>query len=270
MQARRWRWLWIWVSVLVAGCGQGLSSDATPPPTRGSPFPLFDYTLLPPSLTPSVWPLYTATPLLTADSASTGVSQAEVYLFVSGPTCYETPVGSLVCLGRVQNPLEVPVERVIVVVQLLALDGYPLATEHAATARMLLPASSFAPYRVLFEQIPDQYAGAYAFAKSAQLAEYPGRYASLSLHQTHGGFVNGQYEVSLVLHNDSPAAAEQVSVTVTLLDAAGRVTGFRQVALEDDRRLEPGESLSLVIKVVPQGSNTVTFETFASGLLSPN
>jgi hypothetical protein len=61
-----------------------------------------------------------------------------------------------------------------------------------------------------------------------------------------------------------------VTVNVTLLDADRHVTGYRQIALEDDLRLEPGESLSLSVKVIPQGPGTVTFEAFAEGLLNPN
>jgi hypothetical protein len=212
--------------------------------------------------------VHTATPLITVDAAS--ASPAAYYLVVSGPICYETPVGSLVCLGRVRNLLNQPVEQVTVEVQLLARDGIPLATAHATVARMLLPAGEAGPYRVLFEHIPDNYAGTFAFPESAKLASSPERYADLTLHQATGEFANGQYEARLVVQNESYLAAEHVTVTVTLFDIDNRVTGYRQIALEDDLRLQPGESLSLAVKVIPQGPGTVNFEAFAEGLLNPN
>ena len=79
MQQRRWRWLWIWVGVLVAGCGQLWSSETPAPETREPTLPLFGYTLLPPTLTPSLWPVGSATPLLSVDGIS-GISPLAMYL----------------------------------------------------------------------------------------------------------------------------------------------------------------------------------------------
>ncbi|MBC7292514.1 MAG: hypothetical protein H5T84_00155, partial [Thermoleophilia bacterium] len=70
---------------------------------------MFGYTLVPPSLTPSLWPVYSPTPLITAEGTGLG---AALYLTVIGPVCYETPVNSLICLGQVRNTLGVPVEHV--------------------------------------------------------------------------------------------------------------------------------------------------------------
>ncbi|MBN1681294.1 MAG: hypothetical protein JW966_13505 [Anaerolineae bacterium] len=271
MQQRRWRWLWIWVSVLVAGCGQIWSSDGTPPPPRETRLPLFDYTLLPPSLTPSVWPAHTATPLMAVDSGSAALSPVAIYLAVSGPACYETPVGSLICLGQVRNMLDRPVEHVMVSVQLLARDGTPLASSQTLIAQIVLPAGRNAPYRVLFDEVPENYAGAYAFVESGQIAENAGdRYADLGLRQVGVVFLDEQYQVTLSISNKSARTAEQLSIVVTLLDDAGHVTGFRQMVLSPDRHLEPGETLALMVEVIPQGLNTVAFEAYAEGVLSTN
>ncbi|MBN1200973.1 MAG: hypothetical protein JXJ20_03870 [Anaerolineae bacterium] len=270
MQRRYWRWLWIWVGVLVAGCGQVWSSDGAPPQTRDPTLPLFGYTLLPPTLTPAIRPNHTATPFVTVDG-SVIVSPGVLFLAVSPPACYETPVGSLVCLGQVHNTLDMPIEHVIVGVQLLAPDGIPLVTGQTAAARTLIPAGLAGPYRVLFEEVPEDYAGAYAFIEAGQVAQdVERRYASLALSDMAGDFTSEQVEVTLTVHNDSPAQVEQITVTVTLLDDGGQVTGFRQVALDDNRRLEPGESLDLAIKVIPQGATTAAFDAFVEGYLSPN
>ena len=57
---------------------------------------------------------------------------------------------------------------------------------------------------------------------------------------------------------------------MTLLDQYGRVTGFRRVYLDPDRRLAPGDSLALTLKVIPQGPNTVAFDAFAEGYIVPD
>jgi hypothetical protein len=271
MQRQHWRWLWIWVGVLVAGCGQIWSSDRTPPPARETALPLFGYTLLPPSLTPSAWPVSTATPLFAVDGSGALLSPLAVYLAVTGPACYETPVNSLICLGQVRNTLDVPVEQVVVAVQLLARDGTPLAAHAAYLSRWMLPSGLAGPYSVLFETIPDGYAGAYAFVVSGQVAQNAdGRYAHLTLRQISGSFVIDQYQVALSIVNESQYAVEQVVVTMTLLDRYGQVTGFRQVYLDGRRQLKPGEALAVTIKVIPQGPNTVAFDVFAEGRFAAN
>jgi hypothetical protein len=273
MQQHRWRWLWIWVGVLVAGCGQIWSSEGTRTATREPTLPLLGYTLLPPSLTPGFWSAYTATPLIPPASTSMIGSPAPiaVYLNVTGPTCYETPIGSLVCLGQVYNMLDSPVEQVTVGVQLLASDGTPLMIGEALLARWVLPAGSAGPYRVLFDRLPDGVVNARPIILSGQIAPDVGNpYANLTLQEVSGTFVIDQYQVSVSIINLNPSAVGHIAVTMTLLDDQHRVTGFRQVYLDADRRLVPGESLALTVKVIPQGSNTVAFDAFAEGYLIQN
>lgn len=232
--------------------------------------PLFGYTLLPPSPTASLWAVRTATPLVALGSGLSSSSVA-LYLRISGPACYETPVGSLVCLGQVANLLDVPVEQVVVAVQLIARDGTPLAAQDTVVARWVIPAGEKGPYRVVFETIPDGYAGAFPFVKSGQIAVNPGRlYGSLALQQVSGAFVLDQYQITLSVFNKNSLPVENVIVTMTLLDGQDQVTGFRQIYLDAYHPLAPGESLALTIKVIPQGPDTVHFEAFAEGYLVEN
>ncbi|MBN1565779.1 MAG: hypothetical protein JXA10_18190 [Anaerolineae bacterium] len=257
---QRWRWLWIWVGVLVAGCGQVWSSGNSPSPTREPTLPLLGYTLLPPSFTPSIWPRYTATPLLMTDTWT-----APPIINLSGTTCYETPVDSLVCLGQFHNPLSVPLEHVMVTVQLLAPDGLPLAAGDALVARWMIPPAATGPYRVIFDRIPDGYAGVYTFVQSAQPISDAAPYAALTIQPVSGMFVLDQYQVTLSLINRTARPVEQIAITMVLLDRDDRVTGFRRVLLDADRRIAPGESVTLTMKVIPQGENTVGFDAFAEG-----
>lgn len=267
MQPQRWRWLWIWVGVLVAGCGQIWSSDGTASPTPEN-LPLLGYTLLPPTLTPSTWAMVTATPLISIDNNVTPVA---LYLTISGPACYETAVGSLVCMGQVHNTYSQPVEQVKVRIQLLTREGIPLDDGETQVARWRIPAGDSGPYRVVFDSIPAGYAGAYGYVTGGSLSpEVGAQYANLTLRPVSGTFVIDQYQATLSVINQDARPVEQVAVTMTLLDSQGTVTGFRRVNLPQDGRLEPGEALALTLKVVPQGNNTVTYHAFAEGLFSPN
>jgi hypothetical protein len=269
MERRRWRWLWIWVGVLVAGCGQLWSSESPPAATRAPTLPLWGYTLLPPSLTPSLWSVYTATPLVAIDSATLNAPPVAFYLRVTGAACYPTPLGSLICLGLIRNLNPAPVEQVSVAVQLLDRNGAPLAVGETWVSRWMIPAGAVGPYRILFDHLPEGYASAFSYAQSGQLApEADRRYGNLALQEVSGAFVVDQYQVTVSVINISPVAVERITVTMTLLDEFGQVTGFRQMPLDPQRRLEPGESLALTMKVIPQGPNTVSFDAFAEGLLA--
>jgi hypothetical protein len=269
MDHRRWRWLWLWVGVLVAGCGQMLSSGSTPPATREPTLSLLGYTLLPSSLTPSPRPNATVTPVVTV---SAPVSQLALYLQITGAACYETPVGSLICLGQVRNTLSLPVEQVQVEVQLLARDGKVLAAQAAFVSRWMIPTGEAGPYRVLFERVPDGYTEAYAFVRAGEIIDGPeSHYATtLALKQVSGAFVLDQYQITLSVINKSSEPVEQIAVTMILLDRDGRVTGFRRMVLDPSRRLSAGESLTLSLKVIPQGPDTVTFDSFAEGIFVSN
>lgn len=260
----RWRWLWIWVGMLAAGCGQVWSTANTPASTREPALPLLGYTLIPPTLTPALWSLVTPTPLITADTGN--LFPLALYLAVSGSACYETPVGSLVCLGVVRNQWDKPVEQVAVAVELLAQDGTPLVTREAPVSRWELVPGAAGPYRVLFETPPPGYAGARTSVIAAQAVPITSRQVTtLALQPASGTFVLDHYQVTFSVVNRGPVAVEQMRVTMMLFDDRGQLTGFRQVPLEAARRLAPGESLALTIKVIPQGRHTVRFEAFAEG-----
>ncbi len=268
MHRQGWRWLWIWVSVLAAGCSQVWPSGGTPPPLTPS---LWGYTLAPPTRTPSAWLPTTATPLTTADSSGGSASPLALYLHLSGTACYQTQIGSLVCMGLVQNGWDRAVEHVTVVVQLLAHDGTPLAAREALVSRWVLPAGAAGPYRVLFDVLPEGFAEARPFVKGGQVSGSGApRYAPLTLQPASGAFVLGQYQVTLSVVNMNTQPVERITVTMTLLDEQGRVTGFRRVLLDEARRLRPGEALALTLKVLPQGPNTVAFQAFAEGYYARN
>lgn len=269
MRHQGWRWLWIWVGVLAAGCGQVWSSDSSATSTREPTLPLWGYTLVPPAFTPTAWPVQTDAPLITADNL--GSATIAMHLHVQGAACYETPVGSLVCLGQIYNQWDGPVEQVTAIVQLLGADGSPLVTQETPLSRGVLPAGAVGPFRALFESPPDGYAGARAFVRAGNItASSDTSYTTLTLQPASGAFVLDQYQVSLTVVNKQSRAVEQITVTMMLLDRDGFVTGFRRVPVDTTERLNPGEALALTIKVIPQGPNTIGFDAYAEGYYTEN
>ncbi len=175
-------------------------------------------------------------------------------------------MGSLVCMGQVQNEWDKSVEQVTVVVQLMSRDGTLLATEEALVSRWILPAGGTGPYRVLFESTPEGYAGARAYVKSGQVVPPSDQhYAKLTIQPASGAFFLDHYNITLSVVSKNSTPVEQVTVTMTLLDAHGMVTGFRRIPLEVSRQIAPNEALALTVKVIPQGPNTIAFEAFAEG-----
>lgn len=265
MRHQGWRWLWIWwVGVLAAGCGQVWSSDDSAATTREPTLPLWGYTLVPPTLTPTAWAVQTDTPLIPADNP--GSAAIAVHLHVQGAACYETPVGSLVCLGQIRNQGDHAVAQITAIVQLLAANGTPLVSQETPLSRNVLPPGATGPFRALFDTLPEGYAGARAFVSAESLVpNQDPRYTNLTLQPASGAFVLDQYQVSLTVVNKQPRAVEQITVTMTLFDRNGFVTGFRRVPVDVIGRLDPGESLALTIKVIPQGANTIGFQAYAEG-----
>jgi hypothetical protein len=174
-------------------------------------------------------------------------------------------------MGQVRNTFDLPVEQVQVEVQLLARDGSVLAAQNALVSRWVIPTGAAGPYRVLFDRVPEGYVGVYPFVKAGQVVpDAENRYAALALKQVSGAFVLNQYEITLSIINRSPVAVEQIAITMMLLNEYDQVTGFRRMYLDSGRRLQPGESLALTLKVIPQGPSTVGFDAFAEGYYVPN
>ncbi len=182
-------------------------------------------------------------------------------LEVQPPTCYETRPGSLLCLGRVDNPLDYPVEGVAVEVRLLQADGSVYLDERSAVEQTSIPSGSFAPYQATFEADASAFASADARVVSAAPSAAD-RFVLLLIQDVKGEPVDGRVVVSAIVYNPGPQNAEILRVFVTLLDSVGRVTGYRVVAFDDGVRLDAGAHLPLNIDVTPQASDAAPEYSF--------
>lgn len=171
-------------------------------------------------------------------------------VIVEQPTCYETRVGTILCLGQVENDLDSAVERVSLNVRLLHSDGATWVEQVATVEQGVIRPQEAAPYRAQFDAEWAQYSGAIAELLSADAAEnYEARFAILSIEDDQGHMENGRYIVSAVINNADETAVLRVRAIVTLLDEADRVIGYRIVSLSDP--LPAGARLPLRIELMP-------------------
>lgn len=182
---------------------------------------------------------------------STAATPTPLALPLAPPICYETTTMNLVCLGRVENTLDQPVERTTVAVQLLRADGTLLAEQTANTEQAIIPPGQAAPYRVLFAVGWEEYSGVAAILRSADPAQKVDERFILPLIEDEDGLMEeGHYVVSATLHNADAQPAEALRIVVTLYGDRQRVVGYRVLQIANP--LQGGASLPIQVDVIPQ------------------
>jgi LysM repeat protein len=183
---------------------------------------------------------------------------------VRGLGFYETPAGSLWCLGEVENTSGRAIERVQVEISLYDEEDKVLATESAFVALGIVPQGSKAPFAILFANPPVSFAKYQAITLSGDPVTYLGnRYLDLAITEQQGESEGHYFMVEGLIQNTGQADAETATVLVTAYDAHGRVTGFRQVDLEDAPAA--GESSPFQVNLLPFGGTVVTYAVQAQG-----
>jgi hypothetical protein len=181
------------------------------------------------------------------------------------PNCYETPVGSLWCLGLIRNEQTFPVEQVVIRVYLVRADGTAIAAKDAAAARVTLPPQSTSPYGVLFEAVPDGVGPVAVLISANQRLDWTEGALPVQVRDIQSSDRDGGYHVTGTLVNTTNTALQQLSVIVTLFDGQGRVTGYRQSRLPPNQSLAPGDKIPFAVDVIPQGLGTVRTDASAEG-----
>jgi hypothetical protein len=181
------------------------------------------------------------------------------------PNCYETPVGSLWCLGLIRNDQDFPVEQVVIRVYLVKEDGTAIAAKDASAARVTLPPQAASPYGVLFEAVPDGVGPVAVLVSATQRLNWTGSTFPVQVHDVQSTDRDGGYHVTGTLVNTTNTALQQLTVIVTLFDGQGRVTGYRQSPLPPSQSLAPGGKVPFAIDVIPQGLGTVRTDASAEG-----
>lgn len=171
-------------------------------------------------------------------------------LQILAPSCYETHPGSLLCLGRVDNPLDFAVERVTVEVSLSQPDG-TTALRRATVEQMLIPAGSFAPYQASFDGNVSGSVNARMVSAAYSAQSVP----EVLVEDVEGDVQDGRVLISAIITNPDAHEVELLRAFITLLDGTGRVIGYRVLVFEVGTVLASGEDYPLHVEMTPQVSD---------------
>lgn len=186
---------------------------------------------------------------------------------IRGVGFYETPVGSLWCLGEVVNTTPYTLTNVQVRVSLFDAAGVPVIEGDAfAAAEVLLP-SERAPFGVLFISPPPNFVSHQVTILRGEFAiGLMEVYVPVDIEEVNGTPVGPQFEVTGRLRNADPQrSAASVVVVVTTYDGEGRVTGFRQQSVDIGEGLMPGGTASFRLLFSAYGGDPADFSILAFG-----
>ncbi len=191
---------------------------------------------------------------------------------VQGVGFYETPAGSLWCLGEVVNTTPYTLTNVEVRVTLFDAAGTPLvAGDSAAAADILLPAAQAplnrAPFAVLFLSPPPDFA---SHNVALLRGEFAGSLAEgiipLTVEEVSSAPSGPEFEITGAVRNPDPEQmAASVVVIVTTYDGDGRVTGFRQQTVDVGDGLLSGDAVSFRMLLTAHGTAPADLSVIAFG-----
>lgn len=186
---------------------------------------------------------------------------------VQGVAFYETPVGSLECLGEVVNTTAFTLTNVLVRVTLYDNAGAALATGDVPAAADLIPSGGRSPFRILFTAPPPAWASPQVTVIRGDAAgALVASYVPIVVTEIEAQPSGSQFQVSGVVENTSvEQAAGSVSIIVTTYDAQGLVTGFRQGTARGEGTLTPGATAPFTLLFNFYGDIPADFNVIALG-----
>ncbi len=186
---------------------------------------------------------------------------------VRGVACYETPVGSLQCLGEVVNTTDSTLTNVQVHMTLFSAAGEPLIGGDVFADADLIPPGERAPFRILFTAPPPDWATPQVTIVGGEAAgALLDFYVPIALTDIEGQPSGSQFRVSGAVQNTSTEqAAGSVSVIVTTYDAQGLVTGSREMKVEIGEALAPGATAPFALLLSFYGDVPADFSVTALG-----
>lgn len=183
---------------------------------------------------------------------------------VRGVSFYETPVGSLWCLGEVVNTTPVSLTNIVVQVDLFDAAGNLLVRGNAFANADVLPPTARAPFGILFISPPPNFAGHQAtIVRGEEMRSVSAGYVPLPVELEESGPSGAQFELSGVVRNGTENSITGAQVVVTTYDEAGNVTGFRQQEIEED--IPPGGTVSFRMLMTPHGALPADFSIISFG-----
>lgn len=188
---------------------------------------------------------------------------------IRGVGLYETPAGSLVCLGEVLNTTDVPLTNVQLRVALMDVTGHKLSEVTAFVASEFILPSDSAPFSALFTAPPAGWAGpAVTVMRSEAVGNLADLYVPVTVVEAKGQPTGTQFLVEGVVQNASPdRSASSVKVIVTIYDGRGQVVGFREAGIAEGT-LGPGANAPFSVELNCFGGEPADFSVVAVGRAS--
>ena len=186
---------------------------------------------------------------------------------VRGVAFYETPVGSLWCLGEVVNTTAEPLTNVQVKVMLFDSEGALVAEEDAFAASDLIAAGERSPFGILFTSPPPGWVNSQVGIVRGQAAgELAAAYVPVTISEVTAEPAAGQIQIKGVVTNGSAGQAiGNVNIIMTTYDGEGLVTGFRQATVVPESALAPGGTVPFTVRLSFHGDAPSDFHVVALG-----
>jgi LysM repeat protein len=189
---------------------------------------------------------------------------------MQGVACYETPVGSLWCMGEVINTIDAPVTNVNILVTLFDPNGQRVAEKDTFVASDLIPPGGRSPFGVLFADPPSgPIIPQTTIVRGEVAGELTDAYISLTPVDVESRSDGQQIEINGSIRNDdAQRAANHLTIIVTTYDADDQVTGFRQSAIELEDPLVPGSAAPFSMLLDAYGDDLADLSIVALGIVS--
>jgi LysM repeat protein len=180
-----------------------------------------------------------------------------------------TPLGGLWCFGEIHNTTGTELEQAGVTVTLLDEAGAVVAQAETYVEIDLLRPNEKAPFAVRFAAPPQSFASYLAVPWKGVQGFVGNYYLDLEVRDTNGeGERYATYTVTGIVTNVGPEDAVEVTVTVTLYDAVGRVIATRR-GVPDYNVIPAGGQTTFSLELTPSGGPAVDFRVEALGRRRP-
>ena len=171
-------------------------------------------------------------------------------LKIVGLAFYDTPAGSLWCLGEVLNERDEFLELVQVRVLLYNVDGERVDQAEGFTLPDVVPGVGRAPFALLFPNPPASGFASYevVVVGAEPILYWGARHRELAVEGVEAAGAGGSLLVRGELVNVGDENATQVELTITAYGAEGQVVGVRQVGVEP---LAAGDRRAFEVSLIP-------------------
>ena len=193
-----------------------------------------------------------------------------LHFSMQGVECYETPVGSLHCLGEVINTTADTLANVQLRIILFDANGELLVEADAYAIADLVPPGAKSPFGFVFVDPPLEWASQrVGIIGGGAAGALVSAYVPIAIDEVEAQPAGPQFRVHGIASNASAdQTASSVAVIATVYDAGGLVTGYRQEDLEFEEPLEPGGVTSFDLLFGYYGDGPADFSVIALGRVS--